>query len=74
MGMSMEEFIEYCKKIYQPFIGEAGIMVGNFMFTSDGSISFQAGNYDKENPSTIWVRLAKNRTPQQMADFLRIVL
>lgn len=72
--MTHEEFIEQCKKKYNPFIAEAGIMVGNYLFTVDGNISIQVGNYDKENPSTIWVRLAKKRTPQQMSDFLKSVM
>lgn len=72
--MTHEEFIEHCKNKYKPFVGEAGVMVGNYMFTLDGRISIQIGGYDKNNPCSVWVCLAKKRTPQQMADFLRSVM
>lgn len=72
--MTEEEFIDFCKKKYTPFVSEAGVIVGNYMFTRDGRISLQVGNYQGENPHTIWITIAKKRTPKQMKSFLEIVL
>lgn len=72
--MTFNELKDFFKKNYEAYDNGSDIMVGHFIFLREGAISFCISNHDEQHQNSIYVLIAKNRTPEQMKNFLESVM